>query len=73
MKDNLDKGKPMWAVMKAFRWANLQVHGIELTCPKSGPHRLVPLFNTRKQAVAFNGGKDDCVFEVKAVEASDEN
>jgi hypothetical protein len=63
MKDNLDKGKPMWAVMKAFRFAK------EITCPKSGPHRLVPLFNTRKQAVAFNGGKEEGVFEAKAVEA----
>lgn len=47
--------KPMWAVMKAHSWGSIQAMGFPLSAPAEGPHRFIPIFNTKKQAVKFAG------------------
>lgn len=49
----------LWAVMKAHAWDSITTaHGIPLMCPDQGPHRFIPVFNTREQAVAWAGSDD---------------
>lgn len=55
----------MWAVMKARSWESLEVMGLSLRAPKDGPCKFIPLFETRAQAVAFDGGCEDHVREVQ--------
>ena len=46
----------LWAVMKAHAWDSITTaHGIPLMCPPEGPHRFIPVFDTREQAVAWAG------------------
>jgi len=48
----------LWAVMKAHPWSKLQVHGQPLRCPIQGPQRFIPVFDTREQAVEWNGSDE---------------
>ena len=50
---------PMWVVMIVSGWDLLTINGIQTTPPKEGPHAVLPLFNTREQAVAWNGSEDN--------------
>lgn len=50
----------LWAVMKAHPWDSITTaHGIPLMCPPEGPHRFIPVFDTREQAVAWAGTDED--------------
>jgi hypothetical protein len=60
------KQKRMWAVMKAHSWGSIEVGGHPLAFPKDGPHKFVPLFNTKRQAVRF-AGSDEHVYEVSTI------
>jgi hypothetical protein len=52
-------GSALWAVMKAHAWDSITTaHGIPLMCPPEGPHRFIPVFNTREQAVAWAGSDE---------------
>lgn len=55
----------MWAVMKAYSWESLEVMGLSLRAPPQGPCKFIPLFETRAQAIAFDGGCEDHVREVQ--------
>jgi hypothetical protein len=49
----------LWAVMKAHAWNSVtNAHGQPLVCPPDGPHRFIPVFNTREQAVAWDGSDE---------------
>ena len=49
----------LWAVMKAHAWDSITTaHGIPLMCPPEGPHRFIPVFTTREQAVAWAGSDE---------------
>lgn len=48
----------LWAVMKAHAWDSITAHGFPLQCPTEGPHRFIPVFNTREQAVAWAGSDE---------------
>lgn len=48
-------GDVMWAVMKAHAWDAMTCNGWPVACPPEGPHRFIPVFNTRSQAVAWAG------------------
>lgn len=51
-------GSALWAVMKAHTWGSISAHGFPLQCPPEGPHRFIPVFNTREQAVAWDGSDE---------------
>jgi hypothetical protein len=53
--------KYFWAIMKAQSWSSMTINGIEVAAQPEGPHRFIPVFNTREQAVAWNGGEDNVV------------
>lgn len=48
----------LWAVMKAHTWDSLEAAGFPLRSPLEGPHRFIPVFNTREQAVAWAGSEE---------------
>lgn len=51
-----------WVVMKAHTWDSVTTaHGVPLICPNEGPHRFIPVFNTREQAVAWAGSDEHVV------------
>ncbi len=53
----MDNQDDMWAVMEAYAWDNVIVADYgSLKCPPEGPHRFIPVFETRAQAVAWAGG-----------------
>lgn len=55
-----------WAVMKAHAWDSITTaHGIPLMCPPEGPHRFIPVFTTREQAVAWAGDDEHVVMLVQ--------
>ena len=55
----------LWVVMKAQPWDALSVGaGWPLRAPDEGPHRFLPVFNTREQAVKWAGGDDHVVMVV---------
>jgi len=60
-----------WAVMRGFPWSALKLadlygHGVPLNLKGDDqPSRFIPLFDTRRQAVAFNGGDDGDVLEME--------
>jgi len=51
-------GSALWAVMKAHTWDSIEAAGFPLRCPVEGPHRFIPVFNTREQAVAWAGSDE---------------
>ena len=55
--------KIYWAVMKAQPFSSLVVSGYPLQYPTEGPHRFIPIFDTREQAVAW-AGSDEHVVEM---------
>lgn len=59
---------PLWAVMKVYEWDSIEAAGFTLQCPADGPHRFIPVFNTRAQAVAW-AGSDDHVAMLSKVES----
>ena len=59
--------KRFWVVMKAYDFNALSIGGFELSPPPSGPHRFLPAFNTKAEAVAFEGS-DEFVYEMVTVE-----
>lgn len=58
-KDKRVSDAPMFAVMKVFSWESLEVLGMPLSAPANGPHKFIPVFETRAQAVAFNNGSEE--------------
>ena len=47
---------PLWAVMCSHTWKEVSTStGIPVHGPAEGPHGFIPLFFTRKQAVAWAG------------------
>lgn len=57
-----EAGVTLWAVMKAQSWDSLSVwNGLPLRAPKEGPHKFIPVFNTREQAVAFDESEEHVV------------
>jgi hypothetical protein len=52
--------------MKAYDWSMVTGDGLRFYPPPEGPHRFIPLFNTREQAVAW-AGSEDLVAPVVAV------
>ena len=59
------KAKRMWAVMTAQPWSAFTAGGLEITGPEEGPHKFMPLFDTREQAVAWSLSGDKHVVEVE--------
>lgn len=59
-----------WAVMKAYDFRAMSVFGICLTAPKEGPHRFIPVFDTKEQAIAFEDGCKDHVYMLTINKAS---
>lgn len=56
-----------WAVMRAYSWSSISLpalHSITLRADFEGPHRFIPVFDTREQAVAWNNGSDVDVREM---------
>lgn len=48
-----------WTVMKAHDWGIITTeHGFPLQCPEEGPHRFIPVFKTREQAIAWAGSDE---------------
>jgi hypothetical protein len=47
-----------WAVMRAHTWERITVNGLMLKPPPEGPHRFIPLFETRDQAIAWAGSDE---------------
>ena len=58
--------KTLWAVMKAYGWGSITAGSFPLTCPPEGPHKFIPVFNTREQAVAW-AGSDAGVSEIEII------
>ena len=56
-----------WAVMKGYPWSSVEAAGIPLQSPPEGPHRFIPIFDTREQAVAW-AGSDEHVVELATKE-----
>ena len=50
-------GVRMWAVMKAHAWDSMICNGWPVACPPAGPHRFIPVFDTRAEAVAWAGSE----------------
>jgi len=50
--------KLLWCVMKAHGWENVECERGWLRPPPEGPHKFIPVFNTREQAVAWAGSDD---------------
>jgi hypothetical protein len=49
--------KSYWAVMRAQQFTDIETAmGIPLQHPSEGPQRFIPVFDTKEQAVAWNGG-----------------
>ena len=51
----------MWAVMRAVPWSDVETTmapGVKLTASDEGPQHFIPIFDTREQAVAWNGSED---------------
>jgi hypothetical protein len=59
-------GRTFWAVMKAHSWDCLECSGLPVRMPEDGPHRFIPVFNTREQAVAW-AGSDEHVYAMTTV------
>lgn len=64
-KSEADCSASMWAVMKAQSWASIEVLGIPMRAPFDEPCGFIPLFETRKQAVAWDNGCEDHVVEAQ--------
>jgi hypothetical protein len=45
-----------WVVMKMQDWDSLSVLGTSLFPPEGGPCKFIPVFNTKKEAIAFDNG-----------------
>ena len=45
----------LWAVMRAERWDALEIRGFPIRAPDIGPQRFIPVFNTKAEAIAWNG------------------
>jgi hypothetical protein len=46
--------------MKAYTWDSIKtVNNLTLIGPPEGPHRIIPVFNTRKQAVEWAGSDEN--------------
>ena len=59
MKQIETKQKALWAVMKAHSWGDvIAASGAVLEAPPEGPHRFIPVFDTREMAVAWAGSDE---------------
>jgi hypothetical protein len=73
MSDNFDEGELLWVVHKALPWKAVKTeNGILLTSPEEGPHRFIPVFNTREQAVKWNNDSDDDVYPIVPKKGEDD-
>lgn len=54
----------LWCVMKAFAYPGIEISGYKIPHPQDGPQRFIPVFNTREEAVKWNGS-EDCVRELE--------
>lgn len=52
-----------WLVLRAYNWSAVTVGAVPLAASPDGPCRFVPVFETREQAIAFEGGSDAHVIE----------
>lgn len=52
--------------MKAHNWSTVSVGNYTLTAPDKGPHRYIPVFNSREQAVEW-AGSDEHVRKLEAM------
>jgi hypothetical protein len=59
----------LWAVMLAYSWDAVTAGGFRVAAPPGGPHRFIPLFETREQAVAW-AGSEEHVMEVATMPRS---
>lgn len=60
----MSESKQMWAVMKALTWDSIDVQGHPLHAPKEGPHRFIPLFDSKEAALVWNDGIEDNIQEL---------
>ena len=51
----------LFAVMKVHKWEVLTAHGLPLQCPPEGPQGFIPVFDTRAQAVEWDGSDEHVV------------
>jgi hypothetical protein len=56
MKDNANRSRIYWAVMKAYSWSVVKVYGMESATPKNqGLAAFIPLFDSYEAALEFAG------------------
>jgi hypothetical protein len=55
----------MWVVMRALSFDSLETMGRKLSAPAGGPFRFMPVFENKGQAVAFEGGCEDNIREIR--------
>lgn len=53
-----------WVVFRAYEFSTLSVGGINLMSPDEGPHWFLPVFKTKKDAIAFNCGSSHYIKSV---------
>lgn len=59
--NNNSNCKVMWAVMMACKWDSIITMGCPLQCPSDGPQRFIPVFDTKEQAIKWNGSDKNIV------------
>lgn len=51
--------KTLWCVMKSHNWSSITVFtNMPLVSPSGGPHGFIPVFNTRKEAIEWDGSEE---------------
>jgi len=57
----------MFAIFKAYSFGSFEVMGMTLQASKDGPQRFIPLFDTREQAIKFNDGSEEHIFQMEVM------
>ena len=68
----MSEPKQMWAITKAIAWDSIYVRGYPLHAPKEGPHRFIPLFDSKEAALVWNDGIEDNIQKVTLSVKEDE-
>lgn len=53
--------KALWVVMRAHSWSSVTFAGIECPTPKEGPHRWLPVFDSKEAAIEWHGSEADII------------
>ena len=61
------RAKRWFVVMRAHEWSTLSFLGMPMQAAPNGPHRFLPIFNTREEAIAHENGSAEYVREIETV------